>query len=64
MIIIIINNEKDEGKRVKKTNMSGAYLASGSRDRTIKIWEVATQQCIFTLVVFLILILLIISFYN
>eukprot|EP01100_Stratorugosa_tubuloviscum_P008858 TRINITY_DN3701_c0_g1_i1.p1 TRINITY_DN3701_c0_g1~~TRINITY_DN3701_c0_g1_i1.p1 ORF type:complete len:403 (-),score=179.64 TRINITY_DN3701_c0_g1_i1:179-1387(-) len=29
--------------------ISGVYLASGSRDKTIKIWEVATGQCIMTL---------------
>ena len=26
------------------------YLASGSRDRTIKIWDVTTGQCLYTLV--------------
>jgi len=26
------------------------YIASGSRDRTIKIWDVTTGQCVYTLV--------------
>lgn len=26
------------------------YLASGSRDKTIKIWEVKNSRCVFTLI--------------
>eukprot|EP01095_Lingulamoeba_sp_RSL-Kostka_P011113 TRINITY_DN4152_c0_g1_i1.p1 TRINITY_DN4152_c0_g1~~TRINITY_DN4152_c0_g1_i1.p1 ORF type:complete len:406 (+),score=132.85 TRINITY_DN4152_c0_g1_i1:122-1339(+) len=40
--------EDRKGKKKKKLPQ-GAYLASGSRDKTIKIWEVSTQQCILTL---------------
>jgi platelet-activating factor acetylhydrolase IB subunit alpha len=29
---------------------SGPYLCSGSRDKTIKVWDVQTLQCLFTLV--------------
>jgi len=36
-------------KNRKKSQVSGTYIASGSRDKTIRLWEVATQQCIFVL---------------
>lgn len=37
-------------KKRKGATASGEYLASGSRDKTIKLWHVPTQQCIATLV--------------
>jgi len=39
-----------DGKSYKGKYGSGNFLASGSRDKTIKIWEVSTGQCIMTLV--------------
>jgi len=36
-------------KNKKKTQHSGVYIASGSRDKSIRIWETATHQCIFML---------------
>lgn len=39
--------------QVKKGQMSGPYLISGSRDKTIKMWDVSTQMCLFTLVCFI-----------
>ena len=38
--------EKNKGKH----QHAGAFIASGSRDKTVRIWETATQQCIFMLV--------------
>lgn len=38
------------GVDVRKTGRSGPYLASGSRDKTIKIWDIGTGLCLFTLV--------------
>ncbi|ELT97343.1 hypothetical protein CAPTEDRAFT_123658 [Capitella teleta] len=38
------------GKDVKKGQKSGPYLISGSRDKTIKMWDVSTSMCLFTLV--------------
>jgi len=37
--------EKNKGKH----QHAGAFIASGSRDKTVRIWETATQQCIFML---------------
>ena len=36
--------------KVKKGQRSGPYLISGSRDKTIKMWDVSTGMCLFTLV--------------
>ena len=36
--------------QVKKGQRSGPYLISGSRDKTIKMWDVSTGMCLFTLV--------------
>ncbi|KAJ3104898.1 protein with putative role during mitosis [Phlyctochytrium planicorne] len=39
------------GTDIKVKDLSaGAYVASGSRDKTIRIWDTATQQCMHTLV--------------
>ena len=35
---------------MKKGQRSGPYLISGSRDKTIKMWDVSTGMCLFTLV--------------
>jgi len=43
--------EAPDGKTYKgKGNTPGVFLASGSRDKTIKIWETATGLCIMTLI--------------
>jgi len=42
--------ETIEGKVYKGQQIPGNFLASGSRDKTIKIWETSTGQCIVTLV--------------
>jgi len=42
--------ETSEGKSYKGKPEPGNFLASGSRDKTIKIWETATGQCIMTLI--------------
>jgi len=39
-----------EGKTYKGKGTVGNFLASGSRDKTIKIWETATGTCIMTLI--------------
>src|SRR5688572_27777591 len=39
-----------QGKTYKGKAGSGGFLASGSRDKTIKIWETATGICITTLI--------------
>ncbi|EDV22638.1 Lissencephaly-1-like protein [Trichoplax sp. H2] len=38
------------GTEVPKGQKSGPFLASGSRDRVIKIWDVTTAVCLFSLV--------------
>jgi len=38
-----------DGKDEKKEDLGGAYIISGSRDRTIKIWQVNTGACVKTL---------------
>lgn len=41
---LIQNNQQQPQQRT-----SGPYLASGCRDKTIKIWDITTLQCLFTL---------------
>jgi len=38
------------GNDIKKGQRSGPYLISGSRDKTIKMWDISTGMCLFTLV--------------
>ena len=38
------------GNDLKKGGRSGPYLISGSRDKTIKLWDVSVGLCLFTLV--------------
>lgn len=42
------NGQLDATSSSKRT--SGPYLCSGSRDKTIKVWDVTTLQCLFTLI--------------
>jgi len=42
-------NEAVEGDN-KKTAHQGPFLASGSRDKTIKIWDASSGQCLMTLI--------------
>jgi platelet-activating factor acetylhydrolase IB subunit alpha len=53
VIFICYQTKLFQGKTYKgKTGASGAFIASGSRDKSIKIWETATGQCVMTLVFF------------
>jgi len=36
--------------QVKKVQLPGPYVITGSRDKSIKLWDVSTAQCLFTLV--------------
>jgi len=36
--------------QVKKVQLPGPYVITGSRDKNIKLWDVSTAQCLFTLV--------------
>lgn len=38
------------GTDMKKGGRSGPFLISGSRDKTIKMWDISTSLCLFTLV--------------
>ena len=38
------------GNDVKKGQRSGPFLISGSRDKSIKVWDVSTSMCLFSLV--------------
>ena len=38
------------GDSSNKGGLSGPFLASGSRDKTIKVWDVTSGVCVFTLV--------------
>ncbi|XP_074640848.1 lissencephaly-1 homolog A-like [Tubulanus polymorphus] len=38
------------GNDVKKKDQAGPFLISGSRDKTIKVWDVSVSVCLFTLV--------------
>jgi platelet-activating factor acetylhydrolase IB subunit alpha len=42
--------ETPDGQTYKGKPVSGSFLASGSRDKTIKIWEVSTGLCVVTLI--------------
>jgi len=39
-----------KGKNSGNSTMGGPFLASGSRDKLIKVWDVSSGQCLFTLV--------------
>ena len=43
-------NNGNDAKKAPQQRTSGPYLASGSRDKTIKVWDVTTLQCLFNLV--------------
>ena len=34
----------------KKATLPGPFLVSGSRDKTVKLWDVGSGVCLFTLV--------------
>jgi len=36
--------------QVKKVQLPGPYVITGSRDKSIKLWDVSSGQCLFTLV--------------
>ena len=38
----------------KKNALPGPFLASGSRDKSIKVWDINTGMCLFTLVSYLV----------
>ena len=38
------------GSETKKSGKPGPFLLSGSRDKTIKMWDVSTGMCLMTLV--------------
>lgn len=38
------------GFQTKKSGKPGPFLLSGSRDKTIKMWDVSTGMCLMTLV--------------
>ena len=38
----------------KKNSLPGPFLASGSRDKSIKVWDTNTGMCLFTLVSYLV----------
>ncbi|XP_033628104.1 lissencephaly-1 homolog isoform X1 [Asterias rubens] len=40
---------KIDGKQTKKNQRSGPFLVSGSRDKSIKVWDVSAGVCIITL---------------
>jgi len=46
----LVNLETPDGKVHKGNPTAGSFLASGSRDKTIKIYETATGQCAMTLI--------------
>jgi platelet-activating factor acetylhydrolase IB subunit alpha len=47
----LIKKTKEDAKDEEEKKDSGIeYLASGSRDKSIKIWEVKTGRCIITLI--------------
>jgi len=48
--ITLIDLETPDGKICKGKSAPGNFLASGSRDKSIKIWETATGLCVITLI--------------
>lgn len=38
------------GNDIKKGSRAGPFLVSGSRDKTIKVWDISTGICLFTLI--------------
>ena len=36
--------------QMKKGDQVGPFLVSGSRDKSIRVWEVSTNQCLFALI--------------
>ena len=46
-LLLAQNNGTQQSQQQRTT---GPYLCSGSRDKTIKIWDVTTLQCLFTLI--------------
>lgn len=36
--------------QIKRNNKPGPFLISGSRDKTIKVWDVSVGSCLFTLI--------------
>jgi platelet-activating factor acetylhydrolase IB subunit alpha len=44
------NINEGAGNDIKKGQRSGPFLISGSRDKTIKMWDISTGMCIFTLI--------------
>lgn len=41
---------KSDGESSNKSGLVGPFLASGSRDKTIRVWDVTSGVCLFTLV--------------
>jgi platelet-activating factor acetylhydrolase IB subunit alpha len=46
----IQNLDDNKAKLQNLQRTTGPYLCSGSRDKSIKIWDITTLQCLFTLV--------------
>ena len=45
-----INEACSEAGSKNSSNLTGPFLASGSRDKSIKVWDVSSGLCLFTLV--------------
>jgi len=48
-----VSRAEIEGKRIvdtgrEKAEKGAKYLVSGSRDKTVKVWEISTSTCVFT----------------
>ena len=46
--------------QVKKVQLPGPYVITGSRDKSIKLWDVSTAQCLFTLVCIMMMMIIIV----